>query len=186
MAAQTHKLLMGSLTLFPFPTSFMLWLVVSRNCTSNKVLDHKFCFRLCSLELSVRHSLNGKYHLTFSSPKWKNCFMVLHSTHWFQKVNNLIIYLFDLHNENFFLLNSMKTRKQEHKIIVYLTYSYSDHIYSNDTNSNALDTLVGVYDLVRTEEMYIHIRQDKTILHEVIIKQLNIEFWNISYNYCRD
>lgn len=65
-------------------------------------------------------------------------------------------------------------------------YSYSDHVYNNDISSNALDILVGVYDFVRTKGMYILIRRDKTILHEVIIEQLNIKFWNISYNYCGD
>lgn len=86
------------------------------------------------------------------------------------------MYLFYLHNENFFPPNFTITRKQELKITVYLIYSYSDHIYNNDINSNVLDALVGVYDFVRTEGMYIHIRRDKTILHEVIIKQLNIKF----------
>lgn len=65
-------------------------------------------------------------------------------------------------------------------------YSYSDHIYNNDINSNVLDAPVGVYDFVRTKGMYIHIRQDKTILQRAIIEQLNIKFRYMSYNYCGD
>lgn len=65
-------------------------------------------------------------------------------------------------------------------------HSYSDHIYNNDLNCNVLDTLVEVYDLVRIKGMYIPIRQDKTILHEVTTELLNIKFWDISYNYCGD
>lgn len=67
--------------------------------------------------------------------------------------------------------NSIITRKQELKITVYLMCSYSNHIYNNDDiNSNALDTLIGLYDFVRTEGMCIYVRKDKTILCEVIIE----------------
>lgn len=48
-------------------------------------------------------------------------------------------------------------------------YFHSNHIYNNDISSNVLDTLIGVHDFGRTDEMYIYIKRDKTILHEVIL-----------------